>query len=697
MRLTSSKTPPDNLNGFRQHGIEFSRESSGNAVGDCPFCDKDGHFYANKETKLWDCKRCGEHGNFEDLLGAFAGNYEESISEERLRQLADDRGLPVEAFRNLGIGWSGNRYSIPVQNAKGRILDIRMYRPGGKLLSTPTSNTGLFNLRDLVSEEGRAKRVYICEGEWDAIAWRWLLRHVGESGVVVGVPGANTFKGFWVPFFEGRDVVVLYDNDGAGRAGELIVRSKLSGTAKTLRYLHWPGGLENGWDIRDHIKKNALLNNHPREAFDYVVKNLKTAPREDQEAVKRNGKTDTAGGGLGEEEEVFQPITTKALIEDYKKWLHMKNDDALKVMYGAILANKMGGDPLWLFLVAPPGGMKSELLMSLSKGEGVHALSSLTPHTLISGATWKEGQDPSLLPKLNQKMLIIKDFTTLLTLHYSVRDEIFGTLRDVYDGNTEKVFGNGIRRKYESRFGILAGVTPAIEAFNTIHAGLGERFLKFRLCGNWDQDSEEAKIMRALNNIGHEDQMRNELTKIGSRWLANLKVPAVNPELSSAMKLRIVHLAKWSARLRGVVERDRFSGTVMYKPSSEVGTRLAKQLAKLGQGIAMFLGKNIVDDEVYKLVLRVALDTVPDRVEDIIRALWDLTDGRAGATCQTVDIMIKTRLPQSTVFRCLQDMNLLKLVENCAARGSAAWTLSDKVREHINIGKIYKQKERGEK
>jgi len=689
MNRPTKKEQIDNLNGFRQHGVNLDREASGQMVGDCPFCAKEGHFYVNKETKLWDCKRCGERGNFEDFLSAVAQGYSEGLTEERLRALADDRGLPVGAFRNLGIGWTGNRYSIPVQNNKGRTLDIRLYRPGGKLLSTPTATTGLFNLRDLVLEERKKERVYICEGEWDTIAWRWLLLHLDEPGVVVGVPGANTFKGFWVPFFEGRDVVILYDNDAAGRSGELIVRAKLSGTTKSIRYLHWPAiGLDEGYDIRDHVKKVALLENHPPQAFEQITDWLKNSPREGALEGGASGSRSSNGEVIGEITESYEPITTKELIADYKKWLHMKSDDALKVMYGAILANKMGGDPLWLFLVAPPGGMKSELLMSLSKGEGVHALSSLTPHTLISGATWKEGQDPSLLPKLNNKILIVKDFTTLLTLHHSVRDEIFGTLRDVYDGNTEKIFGNGVRRKYESSFGILAGVTPAIEAFNTIHAGLGERFLKFRLCGNWDQDSEEAKIMRALNNIGREGQMRNELTKIGCRWLANMKLPEIFPELTHDRKLMLVHLAKWAARLRGVVERDRFSGTVMYKPSSEVGTRLAKQLAKLGQGIAMFLEKKAVDDEVYELVRRVALDTVPDRVEDIVHALWDATGGDEG-TCSTTDIVIKTRLPQATVFRCLQDMNLLKLVENMSAKGVAAWRLSAKLTEHIKIGGVY--------
>lgn len=695
------KTQTDNLNGFRTHGVEFSRFAENQAVGDCPFCDKEGHFYANRETRLWDCKRCGAKGNFEDFLGGVAENYKENLSDERLFDLARNRGLPSTAFRGWPVGFNGDRYSLPIQNSKGRVVDLRMFRLGGKLLSTPTASSGLFNAKELALPSNIGNRVWLCEGEWDAIAWHWLLRSCGIQDPVVGVPGANTFKGAWIPLFDGRHVSILYDNDIAGQNGDLTVQEKLAGTASKLDFLHWPEGYGEGYDIRDHVKDIAVKKKDKRGAYEAVVGMLKGTPR----ALKRNDPANpllpeepavNLGKEEGGEKKELAPISVDELVGVYRKWLHMASIDSLKIMYGCILANKLDGDPIWLFLVAPPGGSKSELLMSLAKGKGAHALSSLTPHTLISGASWKEGQDPSLLPKLNHKMLIIKDFTTLLTMNYVVRDEIFGTLRDVYDGNTEKQFGNGITRKYAVRFGVLAGVTPAIETFNVVHQGLGERFLKFRISGNWDQITEEDKILRALNNIGQEDKMRLELQEAGSRWLAHAKIPETGiPPLSDDLKMRFVHLAKFSARLRGVVERDKFNGQVLYKPSSEVGTRIAKQLAKLSQGVCMFLGKTAVDEEAYKLVRRVALDTVPDRSEDIVRAMWGVECDAAGATCLTGELVNRTRLPQTTVFRVLQDLNLLKIVENRnGGKGQANWCLADNIKEHIRLAYIFEGKKK---
>jgi hypothetical protein len=39
-------------------------------ISDCPLCGKNGHFYIQRDTQLWDCKKCGEEGNIIKLLVA---------------------------------------------------------------------------------------------------------------------------------------------------------------------------------------------------------------------------------------------------------------------------------------------------------------------------------------------------------------------------------------------------------------------------------------------------------------------------------------------------------------------------------------------------------------------------------------------------------------------------------------------------
>jgi hypothetical protein len=50
------------------------------------------------------------------------------------------------------------------------------------------------------------------------------------------------------------------------------------------------------------------------------------------------------------------------LILTFKRWLYLPDAAALLAVLGTVAANRMGGDPLWLLLIGPPGGGKTELL-----------------------------------------------------------------------------------------------------------------------------------------------------------------------------------------------------------------------------------------------------------------------------------------------------------------------------------------------
>ena len=88
---------------------------------------------------------------------------------------------------------------------------------------------------------------------WDCIAGQHLLRRVGASGVCLAAPGAGTFKPEYVPLFARRAVSLLYDHDDAGREGERRVHKLLSGSAASLKFLHWPQDKPAGDDVRDFV------------------------------------------------------------------------------------------------------------------------------------------------------------------------------------------------------------------------------------------------------------------------------------------------------------------------------------------------------------------------------------------------------------------------------------------------------------
>ncbi len=674
------------VRGFSAHGVVFHEPIGDQVVGDCPFTGKTRKFYVNWKTKLWDSKVAGLSGNFQQFLEAIAKENHEAYlkNPDAIGQLARDRQLPRSAFVPLQVGFDGTHYTIPIRNSKGTVVDLRLTKLGKKSMSTPSASTGLLGHEQLADPKRKAEPVYIVEGEWDWAALHWLLRKLGKPGIVVGLPGANTFKTEWVPSFKDRTVAAFYDNDEAGEQGELRCFELLSTSARSLKFCRWPVDLPDGFDIRDWIRYGAFKKKTPRKCWSAIEMLFKPQPRRSEKKVSEGSSKE------GEEKgPALEPITRVELFVEFRKWLHMKDDTALAIVFGTMFANRLQGDPLWVFIVAPPGGMKSELLMSLSLADAAYSCSSLTPHALVSGASWVGGEDPSLIPKLDGKVLIIKDFTTTLSMHPMARDEIFGQLRDCYDGKFEKQFGNGVVRRYKSTFGILAGVTPNIDAFSSLHQGLGERFLKFRLEGNTKHEDEEERILRAISNINREVAMRDRLQEASARYLAN-PMPDALPELAPEMSKRIAKLSMLSSRMRGVVNRDRYNTSLLTsKASYEIGTRLGKQFSKLAIGISCYYGEDKVSDRTYKLVIRVAMSTVPDKIEEVIRTLWRLTPEEKDSV-RTKDIFgTGEELTQSTVFRTLQDLAMIGVVKQEGSGTKYSWSLSKEMRRFIKESECY--------
>ena len=671
----------DELRIFTAHHVIIRKGNSKQVNGDCPFCGKPGHFYINPENKLWDCKVCGARGNAGTFLYKMHRQYMEYLEEEEhdhlYAKLSADRRLPIVAFKAWNVGYDpiGECYTIPVYDGTESLCDIKRYRIGQKTLSTPGTSSGLFNRLHMIN----AKTVYLCEGEWDGMAMDWLLKiNKIKDACAVAVSGAQTFKNGWIPWFQGKEVYCMYDHDGAGEKGQLTVREKLTGVASTLKYIQWPDNFPTGFDVRDWIKYGIRVKK-PRSCYTNLLQMLSKDPKLPDYKDPQHPTTDEV-----KKEQERLPLnpnmTNEELYATYKKWLYMPDTTVLDVMFGTVFANRLEGDPVWLFFVAPPAGSKSELLMSLSWAEECYPLTSLTPHALVSGTQWGPGKDPSLLPQLDRKVLVLKDFTTILSMNYAARDEIFGILRDIYDGRTEKSFGNGLKREYKVKFGILAGVTPVIETFSTMNQSLGERFLRYRLPLDTKR-SEEQKILKAIKNVNNELKMRAELCQAAASIIAR-KNPEhdVMPQFTERYLPKVVALAQLAAWLRGVVDRDKFTQQVLYKPSSEVGTRMAKQLVKLAMGVGIFRGTRLLESYEYNCIKHVAIDSCPQRAVMILSALYQAEKQENLAMLKTKEIVDRTFLPQATVLRMMEDLNLLRLVQRVEVNGNFHWRLAKDVK-----------------
>jgi len=349
--------------------------------------------------------------------------------------------------------------------------------------------------------------------------------------------------------------------------------------------------------------------------------------------------------------------------EKIRKWLHIDDEEVLDVILAGVIGEKIGGDPLWLFLIAPPGGSKTELLRSF-KGDYSYHLSDMTSKTLISGLMLGNGKlrkkVKDLLPQLNGKVLIFKDFTTILEKNRDERNEIIAQFREAYDGSFSKKVGTLDEViSYDSRFGLIAGVTPVIDKHWKVMQQLGERFLKIR----WRENSDKV-TKKSRENEGSEVFMRKELTENSNKFIQNLDL-SINPEFDdSKYGDRVSLLAKFIAFARTPLSLSHDNSEFFheYIPTPEMPTRLVKQLKKLSRALALIRQKKEVGEEEIKTLKRVTKDTIPpDRlaVLEVIIALQNETlEG-----CKRSSIVHLIKMPRASIELVLKQLVLLDLVK----------------------------------
>jgi hypothetical protein len=136
----------------------------------------------------------------------------------------------------------------------------------------------------------------------------------------------------------------------------------------------------------------------------------------------------------------------------FHKSFHLEDDHLIDVAAAVYVANLLGADPLWFMIIGPPSNTKTEILQCFAGHQQAVFLSTLTPNTLVSGFKTKDGFNPSLLPKLKDKLLVLKDFTSVLSMRQESRTEVIGQLREAYDGKYDKGYGNGVTINWEGKF-----------------------------------------------------------------------------------------------------------------------------------------------------------------------------------------------------------------------------------------------------
>ena len=359
-----------------------------------------------------------------------------------------------------------------------------------------------------------------------------------------------------------------------------------------------------------------------------------------------------------------------------RKWLEL-DDDLLPVVPLAVaIANQLPGPPVWLVIVAPASSGKSVVIMGLSTVTGVYSISTITPHTFASGMIKRgdSGQAPSLLDRLKLEgywLLALKDFGTILNLPPLQRNPILAQFREIYDGKYDATFGTGVEVNWSGKLGMLVGATPVIDRYHKLSAELGERFLQFRPTSAAPDDVVEKTLAVADN----EEKLQPEIAKAyKSAFYRAQKLRKQLPEkLDTSTQKRAAKLAVFLAVARRPVHHDRYASESQVLPL-EGPARLAKAFIRLFHGALVCYAGD--EDAAFRLVCRIAVDSIPGRRGQLFPALAQSPNGVTAA-----QMAERLGCDRGTARRELGDLVLIGLADVEKPSQTDIFRPSDKLRE----------------
>lgn len=356
-------------------------------------------------------------------------------------------------------------------------------------------------------------------------------------------------------------------------------------------------------------------------------------------------------------------VSLRELKQIANNYLLLDDDNLVEIPIAVCVANKLPTDPLWMFITGPPSNAKTEILMALDGHKSTYFLGSLTPNTLLSGKQAKDDQgnkiDCSLLPKITGKILVVKDFTTILGLRDDTKAQVLSQLRDIYDGQTSKAYGTGDYLVWKGKIGLLAAVTPVIDKHMSVNQLLGERFLHYRTSNTERFAVAKRAMANMLSDNHHREKFHDAMLSFMERFNNPLSIELVE---NDNINHKIAALAVFCASARSSVSRNRYNQTVDILPQAEGPARLAKQLKLLASSLAIVRGLPEIDEGIYETIKKVARDSMPGLRLKLLDALWSLYEKKEN-WYTTKEIAMQAGVPTNTTKLKLENMMLLDLIE----------------------------------
>lgn len=446
------------------------------------------------------------------------------------------------------------------------------------------------------------------------------------------------------------------------------------------------------------------------QVLEYLLDNM--ASPEELFKEYEDGKPIRRQTTVVDDEDEIQPLPCQSfeeLLQVYREDLFLPQSmvDTLAVILATTVSTYIGGDEkLWFYVMGPSGSGKSTLCSGIASDK-TRCISIDKFTGFLSGfKLGKSKKDFSLINDINNKTVIIKDFTAVLALPKETQEKIFGELRFLSDGYASDRYLNGQGHDYKNlRFSMICGVTDEILTVN--RTGLGERFLmvditdrhhgcqvhvKKALSSIWSSMVSSFPVGEASENgepvVPPDRLLRMKRATLGFMNTIHSRFrKAARPEFHEQYIEYCTSISRLVATIRGKVKREHLTRDLVYRPRSEIGNRLGGQLLKAGLALSIVFDSPVYTNRIMRITRKVARDTARGFNFEIVEQIANSVE-EGGIGLDADQLSNRLGISKSDVVKRITDLKTLGLIDrvkssNNSGRGgrqSHIWQLVDDYR-----------------
>lgn len=396
-----------------------------------------------------------------------------------------------------------------------------------------------------------------------------------------------------------------------------------------------------------------------------------------EEAIQRRIESHSRGT-----EDRGSVYSFEEIAEEVEKYLP-NTKKALKVML-AITTSSLHDNRvmLWMLLVGSPSSGKTDLVKLIRKNKDIFYLDSLTLNAFISGEQATEKSKVyDLLPLLDKKCFIIKDWTVIFSLDERMTKKIIGDMVGAYDKTLSKFSAKRGMVNYNSQFSQIGCITPATLNKHTQYLNMiGPRFLSYSIPEL--SEEEEDKSFKAIfsDNGDTRKKIESNLSIVVTRYLEQLNTlnPDIVKPLSDEVKKYLKVASKFMARARGIVIMQAASfkndkeETIQYYELLDVQIeqpwRAVQQLMLIAKYLAFVSEKDEVGEEELEILKDIVMSSMPSNRAQSLKVIKNAENSTI--TAKDLSGTDKFNKSSKTARRLLDELAFLGILDKEISIGS---------------------------